>query len=139
MSATYLYRFDIRAKGDASPAAWGISHGSDVPFVFDHGDWVGTNTSFTPQEEAAATWIGDVWARFASGGSPSLVDDRAAERRVEYPDVLASAPPRVVAWPAYDPAVDAQAMLTGGPEGLQLETSVRAAACDFWTGLGWYL
>ena len=146
-SATYLYRFDIRAKDDASPAAWGVSHGSDVPFAFDHGDWVGTNTSFTPQEEEAATWIGDVWARFASGGSPLAADrhhnaktpPRESWSRAK--DVQPAAGSRLedVAWPAYDPAVDAQAVLTDGPEHVHLETSVRAAACDFWRSLGWFI
>ena len=36
----YLYRFDQRAKADTTPAKWGVTHGSEVPFVFDHGSWV---------------------------------------------------------------------------------------------------
>ena len=78
----------MRAAADSSPAVWGVSHGSDVPFTFDHGDWVGTNSSFTPSEEAIATWLGAMWARFASGQPPtsclpSTAADEIADEIVE--------------------------------------------------------
>ena len=64
----FLYRFDQRAKADDTPASWGIYHGSEVPFVFDRGDWEGEtpadNASFTPAEERLSTTIGAMWSRF---------------------------------------------------------------------------
>ena len=41
----YLYRFNRKAASDPTPAPFGVCHGDDVPFVFDHGDWTGIRAS----------------------------------------------------------------------------------------------
>ena len=72
-SGAWLYRFDERARDDESPPSWGVTHGSEVPFVFDRGDWVSEHSAFTPPEAALATTIGAMWARFAAR-QPPLAD-----------------------------------------------------------------
>ena len=47
----FLYRFNRKAAADQTPAVYGVSHGSEVPFVFDHGDWIWTDSQFTPAEQ----------------------------------------------------------------------------------------
>ena len=152
-SAVYLYRFTVRARDDSSPASWGVSHGSEVPFVFDHGDWVGAvNSSFTPAEEAIAMFVGDAWAHFAAAGapldeSPSVTSDpKQADPLVEslVDPVQSGRSPAArnmsSVWAPYDPQRDEQVAIVGGPPGarLQVEKSPRAAACDLWTSLGWF-
>ena len=144
----HLYRFDQRAKADTTPVKWGVTHGSEVPFVFDNGSWVGDGTSnFTPKEERLATLIGAMWSRFASGRPPpgdaaphtvGSVGGADQEKEEDGP------------WPPYAPTVDGpQVVLTdlarvGAPRGgvrpsapFRKETSPRAAACDFWEAVGW--
>ena len=110
-----MYRFAQRARDDDSPASWGVSHGSEVPFVFDHGDWNGApNASFTPAEERLATSIGRIWARFARGQPP------ASE----------------ATWARYDLVAEKQAVLD--TREFRLERTPRAHACDVWEELGWF-
>mmetsp|Transcript_9655 Transcript_9655/g.25668 ORF Transcript_9655/g.25668 Transcript_9655/m.25668 type:complete len:232 (+) Transcript_9655:232-927(+) len=145
----HLYRFDQRAKADTTPVNWGVTHGSEVPFVFDNGSWVGDGTSdFTPQEEQLATLIGAMWSRFASGrpplgdATPPTVEPGAGgvEDQEKNGD----------AWPPYAPSADGPQVVladlarAGAPQGavwspgpFRKETSPRAAACDFWEAVGW--
>ena len=67
---SFVYRFAQRAAADNSPAAWGVAHGSEVPFVFDQGSWVG-DAGFTPAEEQLATSMGSAWSNFAARADPN--------------------------------------------------------------------
>ena len=110
--AVYVYRFNHHAASDPTPAAWGITHGSEVPFVFDHGDWIWTNSAFTAPEQQLATIIGTTWASFATSGSPG------------------NATP-TLPWPAYTNASDMDLVFDTGT-GLHVEKHPRATYCDFW-------
>ena len=156
-SAVWLYRFDVRARDDSTPLRWGVSHGSDVPFAFDRGDWVGgpALSSFTPAEEAFSTWMGAAWARFAAvlqPGSPPIgpPQDHADAPDADDADDAGGGAAAVHAqptqpdgrghalWPAYDPSLDEQMVLQTGQPPLRPEQSPRAAACGLWESLGWF-
>ena len=98
---------DERARDDETPSSYGVSHGAEVPFVFDRGDWIGDNSSFTPPEERLATRIGSMWASFA-----------------------ARQPPLASAWPAYENATERRVVLS--TRGVETERHPRAQFCDFW-------
>jgi len=116
----YLYRFDQRARDDTSePVDWGVTHGSEVPFVFERGSWIDSgNTSFTPAERLLSVAIGGMWAAFASRAQPL--------------------PP--AAWPAYRNGSEAQLVLSiredaTAPPPFRVEVPPRARECDFWERL----
>jgi len=120
-ASVYLYRFDQRARDDPSPTSWGVSHGSEVPFVFDNGSWVGdpAPSSFTTYEEWLATAIGGAWASFAAQGLPSASPNGS--------------------WAPYTNATDLEAVLAV-PQAvditpafpLRMQPNARATFCSFW-------
>lgn len=67
----YMYRFDFRSAYDTTPLRWGVTHGSEVPFVFDQLNWISGNSStiFSDSEENFATAIGSMWRKLAQTGS----------------------------------------------------------------------
>ena len=79
-----------------------------MPFVFDRGDWIGDNSSFTPPEQSLATRIGSMWASFAARMPPALPSE----------------------WPAYENATERRRVLS--TRGVETEAHPRAKVCDFW-------
>jgi len=127
-NAVYLYRFNYHATADTTPRSWGITHGSEVPFVFDHGDWEGgTNASFTDKEEKLAAMMGMLWASFARNGAPapsSFAMGGHHQSTQNKSDVI---------WPAYTNTTDSELVFDVGD--LQIEKHPRALFCDFWMNL----
>jgi carboxylesterase type B len=104
----FAYRFVQRAAADDSPAAWGVAHGSEVPFVFDQGSWVG-DAGFTHAEEQLATSMGAAWSNFAARADPN-----AAHSAV---------------WPDFAASEDEWVLEAGAS---RAQPYSDAAACDFW-------
>ena len=108
-SLAWLYRFNQRAEDDETPPTWGVTHGSEVPFVFDRGDWVGTSSTFRPPEATLARDMGAMWTRFASLQQPYS------------------------GWPAYTNASEDRLVLHSSTDGhFATEVHSRARFCDFW-------
>lgn len=120
-ASVYSYRFDVRAAGDSSPPEWGVGHGADVPFVWDHGDWEDAASGFTADEERLARRIGAAWVSFADSGRP--VPAAGGEQ----------------GWPRYAQSSDIVAVLrpvpAEQPPGFPTQRGWRRDACDFWDGI----
>lgn len=102
----YRFRFNYVAKDDPEPKVMGVQHGSEVPFVFDAGSWIGWKSKFTPQEESFAHQIGAAWAHFADTGAPPM------------------------GWPTYNNKTDEQPILAPGK--WKTEDNWRSSYCEFW-------
>ena len=104
----FAYRFGQKAAADATPAAWGITHGSEVPFVFDQGSWAGV-AGFTAAEEQLATAMGAAWTRFAGSGEPAGSE-----------------------WPAFGTARQQEWLFVANASAAGPEPYHRSSECDFW-------
>lgn len=104
----YRYRYDHLSKCEAGSPK-GVSHGEEVPYVFDAGDWE-CSAGFTPAEEQFAEDIGATWRQFADAGTLTA------------------------GWGKFRNSTDAEAVLIPKTSAgaWNMEQNWRADFCEFW-------
>jgi para-nitrobenzyl esterase len=101
--AVYMYNFDIPVDPTLSSTYLGVTHGSELSYVF------GTSPNFTPEQQKASDRIQQYWTDFAKTGDPNGASDTAWPKFTESSNVRMNL------------GIDATVV-----------NDFRAKACDFW-------